>query len=123
MTLHVGSTCSMPATAPMSGTATGLNCDVNTDGNDGCGVQAPTADSFGPPFNAIGGGWYAMERTTTSISVWFWERNNTAVPTDMSTGASSIDTSAWVSGNVHVRHCSQLTCAPTSGNPDSLLWK
>ena len=97
MTLHVGSTCSMPTERTMLGAPTGNNCDVNTDGNDGCGVQAPTADSFGPAFNNIGGGWYAMERTTSSISVWFWERNNTAVPTDMSTGASSIDTSNWVS--------------------------
>ena len=96
MTLHVGSNCSMPTTRTMLGVSTGDNCDVYTDGNDGCGVQAPVDYSFGPDFNTIGGGWYAMERTTTYISVWFWGRNSTAVPADMSTGASSVNTSAWV---------------------------
>ncbi|THG95111.1 hypothetical protein EW026_g6478 [Hermanssonia centrifuga] len=80
----------------MAGTATGNDCDVDTSNNAGCGVQASTDYSFGPSFNAIGGGWYAMERNPDSISVWFWARNATGtVPSDMSSGNDSIDTDAW----------------------------
>ena len=73
-----------------------LDCDVNTDGNDGCGVQNPTSNSFGPDFNSAGGGWYAMERTSTSVKVWFWSRTSSSVPSDVSSGASSVDTDNWV---------------------------
>jgi hypothetical protein len=89
----------MPASRSMTGTSTGTNCDVNTDGNSGCGVQAPTAQSYGPSFNAIGGGIYAMERTNNFIKVWFFPRNSN-IPTDVGTGAASINTDAWVSAHV-----------------------
>lgn len=72
------------------------NCDVNTDGNDGCGVENPTSNSFGPDFNAAGGGWYAMQRTSTDVSVWFWSRTDGSVPSDVSSGASSVNTGNWV---------------------------
>lgn len=97
MTLHTGADCTMPATRTMTGTATGNNCDVNTDGNTGCGVQAPTADSYGPSLNDIGGGWYAMERTDTFIQVFFFPRNAGNVPSDLSSGANTINTSNWAS--------------------------
>ncbi|CAL1706273.1 unnamed protein product [Somion occarium] len=67
MILHTSANSNMPAPDDETVTPTGNNCNVNTSGNTGCGVQAPTADSYGPAFNAIGGGWYAMERTTTFI--------------------------------------------------------
>ncbi|PSR71763.1 hypothetical protein PHLCEN_2v12367 [Hermanssonia centrifuga] len=95
MTLHTGADCTMPATRTMTGSATGDNCDVNTDGNSGCGVQASTAQSYGPSFNAIGGGIYAMERTNDFINVWFWPRNVAGMPSDASSGANSIITDAW----------------------------
>lgn len=80
----------------MTGSSTATNCDVNTDGNTGCGVKAPTTNSYGPSFNSNGGGWYAMERTNNFIKVWFWPRNSGSVPSDMKTGASSINTDNWV---------------------------
>ena len=95
MTVHTGQTCSMPSSRTETGTPTGLDCDVNTDGNAGCGVHAPTASSYGPGLNAIGGGWYATERTNDFIKVWFFPRNGPA-PSDLSSGASSIDTDNWV---------------------------
>lgn len=82
----------------MTGTATGNNCDVNTSGNTGCGVQAPSANSYGPSFNAAGGGFYAMERTTSFVKVWFWTRNGN-VPSDVKSGGSTVNTDAWV-GNL-----------------------
>ncbi|GJE92266.1 glycoside hydrolase family 16 protein [Phanerochaete sordida] len=94
MTLHTGANCNMPASRAETGTPTGLNCDVNTDGNTGCGVQAPTSVSYGPGLNGLGGGWYAMERTNDFIKVWFFPRNG-ATPSDLSSGAGSIDTDNW----------------------------
>lgn len=81
----------MPASRTMTGIAGNNDCE----GSNGCGVSAPTANSYGPSFNAIGGGFYAMERTTTFIKVWFFPRNGGA-PGDLSSGASSIDTDNWV---------------------------
>ncbi|KAK7692231.1 hypothetical protein QCA50_003856 [Cerrena zonata] len=94
MTLHTSANCNMPASRTMTGTATGNNCDVNTSGNTGCGVQAPTANSYGPAFNAAGGGFYAMERTSTFVKVWFWTRNGN-VPSDVRNGGSTVNTDAW----------------------------
>ncbi|KAI0081946.1 putative laminarinase [Panus rudis PR-1116 ss-1] len=95
MTLHTSANCNMPASRAQTGTPTGNNCDVNTSGNTGCGVQAPTANSYGPSFNANGGGWYAMERTNNFIKVWFWPRNAGNVPSDVRNGGSNVNTDSW----------------------------
>jgi hypothetical protein len=58
-------------------------------------VKSPDNNSYGPAFNANGGGWYAMERTTTYIKVWFWSRNSAYVPAGVKSGAGSLDTSGW----------------------------
>ena len=97
MTLHVGQTCDMPTTnRPMTGSSGITNCDQFTDGSSGCSVYAPTTNSYGPAFNANGGGWYAMERTDDFIKVWFWPRGGSGIPSDMESAAESINTSAWV---------------------------
>lgn len=35
----------------------GDNCDVAVTNNAGCGVKVSQANSYGPEFNANGGGW------------------------------------------------------------------
>ncbi|KAH9836567.1 endo-1,3(4)-beta-glucanase-like protein [Rhodofomes roseus] len=95
VSLHVGSTCSMPSSRDESGTPQSNDCDVNTDGNSGCGVQNPTTNSFGPDFNSAGGGWYTMERTSSEVKVWFWSRTDGSVPSDVSSGASTVNTDNW----------------------------
>ncbi|PCH33256.1 glycoside hydrolase family 16 protein [Wolfiporia cocos MD-104 SS10] len=95
ISLHVGSTCTMPDSRDESGTPDSNNCDVDTDDNSGCNVANPTNDSYGPDFNAAGGGWYAMERTADEVKVWFWSRSDSSVPSDAATGASTIDTDNW----------------------------
>ena len=104
ITVHTGPDCDMPATRDMLGAALGNNCDVFSDGNSGCGVAATTSNSYGPDFNANGGGWYAMERTSDFIRVFFWPRDSTSVPSDVTDGSSTIDTSTWVSivGNLQL---------------------
>ncbi|TFY70103.1 hypothetical protein EVJ58_g41 [Rhodofomes roseus] len=81
--------------ALVSGRERSNDCDVNTDGNSGCGVQNPTTNSFGPDFNSAGGGWYTMERTSSEVKVWFWSRTDGSVPSDVSSGASTVNTDNW----------------------------
>ncbi|KAG2364713.1 glycoside hydrolase family 16 protein [Suillus spraguei] len=95
-TLHTSPNCSMPASTTELGTTVSTDCDSSVDGNAGCGVQlTEDYNSFGPGFNSIGGGWYAMERTNSSISVWFWERDDETAPIDAISGAWIIDTNLW----------------------------
>ncbi|KAI8939458.1 hypothetical protein NX059_003234 [Plenodomus lindquistii] len=84
---------------PFTGTMATSDCDVaapDQDKNVGCSIHAPsslvqtgtgTGDmdtnttrplaSYGTPFNTAGGGVYAMEWTSSSISVWLIPRNST----------------------------------------------
>ncbi|PCH36174.1 glycoside hydrolase family 16 protein [Wolfiporia cocos MD-104 SS10] len=80
MSLHTSPGCTMPQQRLETGTVTSTNCDANVNYNQGCGVQ-DAAGSFGVPFNARGGGWYAMARTQQDgIRVWFWPRDSPDVP-------------------------------------------
>jgi hypothetical protein len=36
-----------------------------------------------------------MERTDSSIKIWFWERNDSSVPADVSGCGSHINTDTW----------------------------
>jgi hypothetical protein len=95
MTLHTGPDCTMPSSRTETGTQLLNDCSAADNGNSGCGVQVTQANSYGPGFNAAGGGWYAMERTNSAISVWFWSRGASGIPSDVSSGASQVDTSNW----------------------------
>ncbi|OJA16778.1 hypothetical protein AZE42_03308 [Rhizopogon vesiculosus] len=95
-TLHTSPNCSMPASTTQLGTAVYTDCDTTANGNAGCGVQlTEDYNSFGPGFNSVGGGWYAMERTNDYIKVWFWERDDESAPFDATSGAGTIDTDNW----------------------------
>ncbi|RPD81602.1 2 beta-glucanase [Lentinus tigrinus ALCF2SS1-7] len=96
MTLHTSPNCAQPATGrTMTGSVVSTDCDTNVNGNQGCAVKAPTANSYGKSFNAAGGGYYAMERTTSFIKIWFWSRNDGSVPADVKTAGSSVNTDDW----------------------------
>ena len=90
---------------PQHSTSTGNNCDTAATNNAGCGVTAPTSNSYGPAFNAAGGGWYAMERTNSFIKVWFWSRNSGSVPSDVQNGATSVNTDNWVRASMRFFVC------------------
>jgi hypothetical protein len=97
MTLHTSSGCTVPFSRSQSGVTLGTNCDVGATNNAGCGVQSTDSRSFGPSFNANGGGWYAMERSPSEVKVWFWSRAASNVPSDVKNGATTINTNGWVS--------------------------
>jgi len=93
-TLHTDAGCTMPSSTDQAGTTVSTDCNAADNGNQGCGVQTPESNNYGPAFNANGGGWYAMERTSDFVNVWFWPRNGNP-PSDMNSGSSTIDTDNW----------------------------
>lgn len=53
------------------------SCDTSVNSNQGCGVSFPDQDSYGASFNAVGGGFYIMEKSSTKgVSVWFIARDS-----------------------------------------------
>jgi len=46
-----------------------LDCNLNTNGDQGCPVLFPSKDSYGPDFNNIGGGWYVFYTCQLSVRV------------------------------------------------------
>ncbi|KAF8814678.1 endo-1,3(4)-beta-glucanase [Phlegmacium glaucopus] len=95
VTLHTSPGCSMPASRAQTGISTGNNCDTAATNNAGCGVQVDDGRSFGPSFNQQGGGWFAVERTSSFIKVWFWPRTANNVPEDVLHGAGTVETASW----------------------------
>jgi len=84
VSLHTAPGCQQPAARVQKGTPSSNDCNAYVNYNQGCGVHISDDASFGPSFNAIGGGWYALERTTDEIKAWFWARNDPSVPADVS---------------------------------------
>lgn len=92
--LHTAPGCTMPTRRSQLGTAMHSDCNAFVNWNSGCGVRFPTAGSYGPPFNNNGGGWYAMERSSTHIKVWFWPSNG-RVPSEVQSGSHRADPDSW----------------------------
>lgn len=67
----------------------GTNCAALQTGNQGCGVRASQANSFGAAFNNGNGGVYAMRWDDQGISVFFFARGS--VPADIDAGAPQPD--------------------------------
>ena len=74
MTLHTTANCTMPTTRAQTGATLTTDCDALVNDNVGCSVSGVVANSYGPSFNAAGGGWYVLERTNEGLSIWFWSR-------------------------------------------------
>ncbi|KDQ07528.1 glycoside hydrolase family 16 protein [Botryobasidium botryosum FD-172 SS1] len=90
VSLHTSDGCMQPQQRSETGTPTSLDCQ----GNSGCSVRDTKSNSYGPGLNAVGGGWYAMERTSSQIIVWHWARNESP-PADVRNGTSAVNTAAW----------------------------
>ncbi|KDQ07527.1 glycoside hydrolase family 16 protein [Botryobasidium botryosum FD-172 SS1] len=94
ISLHTLGNCTQPAQRSETGTAVSFDCNTHVSGNPGCGVKSDKATSYGPQFNAVGGGWIAMERTSTHISMWYWARTDDP-PNDIISGDDNIDPGSW----------------------------
>ncbi|QSZ33779.1 hypothetical protein DSL72_005351 [Monilinia vaccinii-corymbosi] len=91
MTLHTSSGCVISNSGSAAGT-TLLEADCNAGGgNTGCGQISQNTQSYGPGFNANGGGVYAWEWTSSYIAIWFFPRS--AIPGDIQAGKP--DPTTW----------------------------
>jgi hypothetical protein len=84
ITLHTSAGCTMSSSGSLpSSFLANDNCN---DGDAGTGCSFGTADTqgYGTGFNAIGGGVYSMEWTSSAISVYFFPRGG--IPTDITNG-------------------------------------
>lgn len=126
VTLHTVAGCTIDDTTQLAagsndaptftGNLSTSNCDVKAEGqpkNMGCSIKALPAvseaqmaagdsseqvelPSYGEAFNKVGGGIYATEWTSTSISVWFIPRNSPIYNEYFAGNAtSSPDPSKW----------------------------
>ncbi|KAH9942430.1 concanavalin A-like lectin/glucanase domain-containing protein [Epithele typhae] len=90
VTLHTTPGCSMNNDRTMSGTVLSNDCDAAHNFNQGCGVSASQPGTYGPPFNAAGGGWFVMSRSRANgIKLWFWSRTDSSVPPEVAAGNAS----------------------------------
>lgn len=95
VSLHTLPNCTMPQTRVQTGMTTSTNCDVNYNYNQGCGTKDLVPISYGPGFNSIGGGYYALARSKKDgINVWFWPRLG-AVPEDVKCDGDTVDPKKW----------------------------
>ncbi|KAF8202335.1 glycoside hydrolase family 16 protein [Pholiota molesta] len=89
VTLHTSGGCTVPPGRSESGLAISNDCDA------GCSVGLHNSSSFGPSFNDAGGGWYAMERNSDHVKVWFWRRTDLFVPLDVRLAGQSVNPLLW----------------------------
>jgi len=95
VTLHTSSGCTMSGAGSVATTqfaATGPDCGQG-GGFNGCSQHAASQATYGDGFNAAKGGVYAMEWTSSAISVWFLPRGSAAASalagTTTTTGGSN----------------------------------
>jgi len=81
VTWHTGPDCFIQNTGNFTGTIIGTTCESNNTNNNGCAVTDFSRASYGPIFDALGGGIYAMMWDETGIAVWYFYRN--AIPDDL----------------------------------------
>ncbi|KAJ3533428.1 hypothetical protein NMY22_g7338 [Coprinellus aureogranulatus] len=96
-TLHTGANCVMSKNRKgQRGVQVKENCDVKADSNTGCSVRLDGApNSYGKEFNKAGGGFYAVERASNHIKVWFWSRDAENIPAAVKNGAKTVDPDTW----------------------------
>ncbi|KAF7868471.1 hypothetical protein EAF04_005002 [Stromatinia cepivora] len=84
MTLHTSEGCIMSNNGSAAGTTLiGTDCNAS-NGNTGCGQTVKNTATYGPGFNAAGGGVYAWEWTSSHIAIYFFPR--TAIPENIQFG-------------------------------------
>ncbi|KAF5336903.1 hypothetical protein D9611_003443 [Ephemerocybe angulata] len=105
-TLHTSTGCTLLSTdqntLAISGTVVaGTNCDATATSNQGCGIRASSAASYGKGFNQNGGGVYAMKWDATGIAIYFFPRGS--IPDDIAANAPTPE--SWATMPSSTRHC------------------
>ncbi len=92
VTLHTSSGCSMSSAGSGAGSkyssgVGSVDCGAG-GGYEGCSISTTSSQAYGPGFNANGGGVYAMELTSSAISVWFFPRGSSLATALGNSGAT-----------------------------------
>ncbi|KAF3769041.1 family 16 glycoside hydrolase [Cryphonectria parasitica EP155] len=99
ITLHTEEGCTMSQGSQLTSTKVLDTFDCGADnGNTGCPQLTTETTNFGTGLNAGGGGVYAMEWTSSAISVWFFPRNSSnanALTGGGNSSSSAVDTSGF----------------------------
>lgn len=82
MTLHTSPGCAVSNGGNGQLQPYSQDCNTAVNGNAGCSFHATDTTSYGTGFDNNGGGIYAMEWTSSGISIWFWSPSNPA-PSDV----------------------------------------
>jgi len=120
-TLHTGPNCTMPSATNQTGTFISTDCVATDNFNAGCAVEFSSNNSYGPPFNANRGGWYAIERTKSFISVWFWPRTGCSVPSDVVHPKYTVNTDSWGIPSAHFPCTSSCDIASEFGSNNIII--
>jgi len=92
MTWHTGENCNLTVSSNFTGTASShTSCFSFPADNSGCAIIDWSRASYGPQFDVLGGGVFAMKWDNASIAVWFFYRRS--IPTDIIQNAP--DPSGW----------------------------
>ena len=97
VTLHTTKGCEMNVRRKQTGRVMEIDCYNGTKANVGCGIAGDDG-TYGPDFNAAGGGLYALELRDVGIRTWFFPRH--AVPSELAISnlkatSSPPDPSKW----------------------------
>jgi hypothetical protein len=87
ITLHTGNGCTFSQNSWSS-----QDCGSPGDASQGCGAETKDSRTYGTGFNAIGGGVYAVQWTSSAINIFFFPRTGT-IPADIE--AECPDPSTW----------------------------
>jgi len=131
MSIHTNSGCTMPVNYNATGTLmASRDCDSFATGNTGCGLVSNVPNNYGAPFNANGGGVFAMVWETAGIAVYFFPRGS--IPADIALGSPRPDwwplpAARWPSSTCppshfidHVAIFTNTLCGDWAGNVWSL---
>ncbi|KXG45964.1 Concanavalin A-like lectin/glucanase, subgroup [Penicillium griseofulvum] len=93
ITLHTAKGCNMDVTGSES-TADQTSADCE-DSDAGCSQGTTSANNYGAPFNANGGGVYVTEWASASISVWFFPRGSAKANAVINAGTADLDVKSF----------------------------
>lgn len=84
LSLHTSARCRLePDPRYQTGSDVRSDCSLATNYIDGCGVSGPP-ESYGDPFNALGGGVWALVIDNNDLAVWMFAR--AGIPDDILSG-------------------------------------
>jgi hypothetical protein len=70
--LHTSDYCTVKNNPNQTAVWVNTDCSITKPENQGCAATMTEPFNYGAEFNANGGGVYAMEWTSTSVSIWFF---------------------------------------------------